>query len=267
MRLHALHWGDPGQPLLVLLHGGGANAHWWDHLAPAFADRFHVVALDFRGHGDSDHPDELVVGAFNEDLEALVEHLDPDRLFLAGASMGGGVALDHAARHPDVRGLVLIDVARGGERRSRRATRLALTLRRTYATREEAVERYRFMPPAEHAPEQLRATIAEHSVRLEPDGRFGFKFDPRWFGLTSRPRPDPSAVRCPALVVRGGQSALLSREGAEAFADELADARVVEIENAGHHVQIDQPEAVSRAMARFLDGIVEGSAAHEGALR
>ena len=51
----------------MLLHGGGANAHWWDHIAPTFADQFHVVALDFRGHGDSERPEELIPGAFNED--------------------------------------------------------------------------------------------------------------------------------------------------------------------------------------------------------
>ena len=73
--LHALHRGDASRRPLVLLHGGGANAHWWDHLAPAFAERFHVVALDFRGHGDSDHPAALEIGGFARDLEALLQHL------------------------------------------------------------------------------------------------------------------------------------------------------------------------------------------------
>jgi len=68
--LHALHWGEVGRPPLVLLHGGGANAHWWDHLAPCLADLFHVVALDFRGHGESEFPEELTPGAFGADVEA-----------------------------------------------------------------------------------------------------------------------------------------------------------------------------------------------------
>jgi pimeloyl-ACP methyl ester carboxylesterase len=71
VHLHTLRWGDDSLPPLILLHGGGANAHWWDHVAPRLATRFHVVALDFRGHGDSDHPETLVAGAFNNDLEAL----------------------------------------------------------------------------------------------------------------------------------------------------------------------------------------------------
>jgi len=69
--LHILRWGDEQDerlPIAVLLHGGAANAHWWDHLAPRFSDRFRLVALDFRGHGDSEHPKHLRSGAFNEDL-------------------------------------------------------------------------------------------------------------------------------------------------------------------------------------------------------
>jgi len=74
--LRSLHWGEAKHPPVVLLHGGGANAHWWDHIAGALCRRRYVVALDFRGHGDSDYPEGLEVGAFNADLEALCAHLD-----------------------------------------------------------------------------------------------------------------------------------------------------------------------------------------------
>ncbi len=77
--LNTLHRGDPSHTPVVLLHGGGANAHWWDALAPALAERFHVVALDFRGHGDSDHPDAREPGAFQHDLSALLAHLGDPR--------------------------------------------------------------------------------------------------------------------------------------------------------------------------------------------
>lgn len=55
LRLHYLDWGSRGKPALVLLHGGSAYAQWWDFFAPAFADDFHVIAPDWRGHGDSQH--------------------------------------------------------------------------------------------------------------------------------------------------------------------------------------------------------------------
>jgi len=252
VELHTLCWGRASDPLLVVLHGGGANAHWWDHIAPALSERFRVVALDFRGHGDSEYPEELVVGGFNDDLEGLLSQLGNPGVVLVGHSMGGNVALDHATRHPEVRGLVLVDIARGASRRSRRTARLALSLKRSYASREEAVSRYRFLPDAKHATERLRGAIAEHSVREQPDGRFGFKFDPRWFGIPSRPRPDLDGLSCATLLVRGSESALLTAAGARDLIDQLPGAHLEVIEGAGHHVHLDRPEAFISALRAFL---------------
>lgn len=242
--LCAAHWGKPGSPLLLLLHGGGANHHWWDHIAPALADCFHVVGLDFRGHGDSDHPEERHVGAFHEDLVALVDHLDAFEVAIVGHSLGAHVALHHAAEHAGVRSVVAIEPSRGAGLRNRRRARLALAARRTYATREEAVSRYRFLPDAPGAPEALRIAIAEHSVGCEPDGRFGFKFDPGWFGLPPREPPPFDALRCPVLILRGEESSLLPRHGADALARELPDARVVDLPGCGHNLHLERPDLV-----------------------
>ena len=259
VRLHVLDWrprespNREEKPPLVLLHGGGANAHWWDHLASALAQDRRVLALDFRGHGDSAYPEHREVGAFNVDLEALVEWLGREDLDLLGHSLGAAVALDHASRFQTTRSIVLVDLARGSQRGSGRRARLALALRRTYARRQDAIDRFRFLPESSHAPESLRRQIAEHSVREEPDGRFGYKFDPAWFGLPSRPRPDPADVRCPTLLVRGEESLLLSSEAARAFTDALPDGRLAVITNAGHHVPVDRPEALLEVVRDFHD--------------
>ena len=251
--LHFLAWGKPESPPLVLLHGGGANAHWWDHIAADLSGQHHVIALDFRGHGDSDYPEELEVGAFNADLEALCRHLGTNSVSLVGHSMGAQVALDHAARHPETRRVILLDLARGGSRRSRRVARLALSLRRTYPTRQEAIDRYRVIPPSTRMDARLLRQIAEHSVRLEGDGRWGFKFDPRWFGVPPRPAPDLGRVDQPLLLLRGEESELLSPEGAAAFIDELSNARLVTVAQAGHHVLLDQPRGTLAPLLDFLD--------------
>lgn len=252
LELHALSWGDETRPTLVLLHGGGANAHWWDHLAPILAQRFHVVALDFRGHGDSDHTPELRPGAFERDLEALLEHLGSEEVHLVGHSMGGHVALSHASRVVATRSVVAIEAARGGARRENRRTRLALAVRRTYPAREEAVARFRFLPPSPRAAESLRTAIAEHSVREEPGGRWGFKFDPRWFSLPRGPAPDLARVASPALVIRGAESALLTAAGMAELVSELPQASGVEIADAGHNVHLERPEEVLEALERFF---------------
>lgn len=263
VRLHVLEWRDdagaglPDDSPLVFLHGGGANAHWWDHLASPLSATRAVYALDFRGHGDSDHPPERRVGAFDDDLEALVAWLGREDVILVGHSLGATVALDHASRFAATRALVLVDLARGGPPEIGRRARLALSLRRSYRSREDAIQRFRFLPESSRASEALRASIAAHSVREEGVGRFGYKFDPGWFGLPSRPAPDPGRIHCPTLLVRGGESTLLTREAAEAFVRSLTGApipaRWVEIPEAGHHVLVDQPERLQAVLKAFLE--------------
>ncbi len=255
VELHLRAWGDPASPPMVLLHGGGANAHWWDHLAPRFADRFRVWALDFRGHGDSEHPEEHEAGAFQDDLEALLDWIGARDVVLVGHSMGAHVTLDHVSRHPETRAAVLIDPARGGRPRSKRRAHLALRLKRSYRSREEAIDRFRFLPPSDHCSEALRVAIATASVREEEDGRYGYKFDPAWFALPPRDRPDPAQIACPTLVVRGGESGILSREGAEKLVEEIPGARLCEIAGAGHHVLLDTPEALAAAIDDFVDAL------------
>ena len=255
LSLHTLQWGEPGRPLLVLLHGGGANAHWWDHIAPSFSADHHIVALDFRGHGDSEYPEELQIGAFNQDLEALCGHLGTEELTLVGHSMGAQVAMDHASRFDRTQRVILIDPARGAQKRTRRVARLALSLARSYATQEEAVARFRFIPSAEHVLEPVRKHIAAHSVRQKPDGRWGFKFDGRWFGIPSRPPPDLSQIECPCLVVRGEESHLLSSESATLLCREISDCQEVAVPNCGHHVLLDQPEALMIHMRNFCSPV------------
>jgi len=230
IRLHALVWQSDAarEAPVVMLHGGGANAHWWDPLAQALSIHHPVFALDFRGHGDSDYPQSRQVGAFNEDLESLVGWLGREDVILIGHSMGAAVALDHACRFPATGALVLVDLARGGNPAVGRRARLALTLRRTYRTRAEAIDRFRFLPESSHASEALRA------------------------GLPSRPRPDLAALRCPTLLVRGCESLLLTRDAALAFIDDAPTARLVEIADSGHHVLIDQPERLLATIESFF---------------
>lgn len=261
VRLRILRWGEPRRPALVLLHGAGANAHWWDHVAPELAEAHHVVALDFRGHGESDHPEDVEPGALALDLRALLAYLGAPGAVLVGHSLGAHVALGHASRHRETAALVLLDPTRGASPSRRRATRLALSLKRTHASREQAIARFRFLPEAARATEALRRSLAEHSVRAESDGRFGYKFDARWLGAAPSARPDLAAVRCPTLLVRGAESALLTRDGAAALAAEIGACRLVEIEGAGHHVHIDQPASVMREIRAFLASVEDARAA------
>ncbi len=252
VRLHTLSWGEAGQPAVILLHGGGANAHWWDHIAPALAEKRHVIALDFRGHGESDYPQEFVAGAFDVDLQALLDHHGVSETVLIGHSMGAHIAARRAASSSDTRALVLIDIARALDSRQRRRSRLALALRRNYASLEEAIERFQFLPGAPHATPALRDAIARHSVREEQDGRFGYRFDPGWFGLHTAESIRFDQIHCPSLILRGEESEILSAEGARELVETMPRAQLRVIREAGHHVQIDQPAETLAAIQSFL---------------
>lgn len=253
VRLRVRAWGRGDAPLVVLLHGGGANGAWWLPIAPALAERFHAVALDFRGHGDSEFPEERFVGAFHRDLEALVAHLGPASLSLVGHSLGAHIALDFAARDARVNGVVAIEAGRGAKKSHGRRARLALAARRTYPTREDAVARYRFLPEAGEVPETLRRRIAEASVREERDGRHGYKFDPHWFRLPASPPAPRENIQGRCLIVRGAASELLTTEGAAQLASEIPQARVIEIPGGGHNVHLEQPAAVAAEILDHLD--------------
>lgn len=113
LEIHVLEWSREGVPLL-LLHGHGNEAHLWDDFVPAVAEHYRVLAVDQRGHGDSDWDPEGRYGAdaMADDLEAILAHFEIDRFVLIGFSMGGRVSMEFAARSPErLAGLVLVDIA------------------------------------------------------------------------------------------------------------------------------------------------------------
>src|SRR3954465_14928444 len=113
LRFHFTEWGDPAAPPVVLLHGGNQSSHSWDLVSLHLSDRFHVYALDQRGHGDTEWSRELdySMEAMADDLLAFVADQALDRPVVFGHSMGGRVTLHLALEQPDgARALVIVDV-------------------------------------------------------------------------------------------------------------------------------------------------------------
>src|SRR2546428_9456711 len=106
LTLRALEWGQPGRPALCFLHGGSAHAHWFDAVAPAFADRYQVLSLDQRGHGESDWPPPSTDGTayatenFGSDLLGVMDGVGGQGMPPRGPSPGGPHALAFAAGPP-----------------------------------------------------------------------------------------------------------------------------------------------------------------------
>jgi len=262
MRLHYLDWGTPGLPPIVFLHGGGLNAHTWDLVCSALRRERHCVALDQRGHGESewspqmDYSTESHVG----DLEAFVQALRLERFVLVGMSLGGVNALAWAGQHsPRLAGLVLVDI--GPEVRVEGTRKIAAFTSESTPldSVEQFVERALAFNPRRNR-ELLRRSLL-HNLRRMPDGRFMWKYDQRHRGTV-----DPAAyarrrellwsavdaVQCPTLVVRGAQSDVFHDEDARRLAARLGRGRWVRIEGAGHTVQGDNPADLLVALRAFL---------------
>ena len=111
LRFHYREYGPPEARPLVLLHGVASNSRIWITTAPLLAQSFHVLALDQRGHGESDKPDSgYDFASVVDDLVAFVDELGLERPVVAGHSWGGSVAVQYAATYPDlIAGLVLVD--------------------------------------------------------------------------------------------------------------------------------------------------------------
>lgn len=265
MDFHYLDWGNPGAPPILMLHGMAQSAHTWDFSALALSDRFRVLALDQRGHGDSDWaPDgDYSLDAHLRDISAFVEAMGLRDLVMVGLSMGGRNAFSFAALHPDlVRALVIVDIAPRSGRSGASAIRTFIERVDELDTFEEFVDRVKGYNPR-RSRTQIRGSLA-HNLKQLPSGRWTWKYD-KVLRSPSRPQPGPGfeerqwdyieRVACPALVVRGAYSKVLTQEIAEETVGRLPHGELAVVEDAGHLVPGDNPPGFIRVLEEFLSSV------------
>jgi pimeloyl-ACP methyl ester carboxylesterase len=269
--IHLLEWSQDGVPLL-LLHGFGNEAHIWDDFAPAVAPHYRTLAMDHRGHGDSDWDPE---GRYDHDsmvrdVEFVTAALGIERLVLVGHSLGGRIATLFADRNAArMAGLVLVDI--GPDLDPRGVTRIQLDVasdrQPTFASVEEYARALTLAYPAGRPDALLR--MARHGIRRREDGRYQLKMDPRLRGVESTESPEAAAERgramsellwkalarisCPTLVVRGAASDVLAPDTADRMVDEtLAQGRLAVVPQAAHSVMTDNPDGFREAVTNFV---------------
>jgi len=263
LRFHYLDWGGSGHPMLFL-HGGGLNAHTWDVVALMLRDRYRCIALDQRGHGDSEWSPviDYEVDAQSRDVAGFIDALALANPVVVGQSMGGLNALAYATRHhAKMKGLVVVDV--GPEINAAGAQRI-----RDFASTPELDSLDAFLALAVkfnplRDPAVLRRSLY-YNLRETPAGKWSLKHDQRRSSaeaaeLAAQQRTrlagEIPGIGCPVLIVRGGLSDVLTDEAAERFARSLPNARWVRVEQAGHNVQGDNPAGLLDAMRQFLKEI------------
>ncbi len=257
-RLHYLEWNPAGARPLLLLHGNSANAWWWQPMAQTLSGaNLRILALDLRGHGDSEwvRPPDYSPAAYADDLARLIQGANAEGAIAIGHSMGGIAVLAFALRYYRlVRAVAAIDVAiTSGPRRNHYLRRLRTIPTVSYPDLATAIARFRLMPnEGAIAPKRI-AEIAEHSVQRTIDGSYTMKFDRESFfgsdGLDVAAAI--AAVRIPLLLVRAECSRIMT---AEAMANASRSNPLVEavtILNAHHHLPLEVPELLARAIKQF----------------
>jgi esterase len=262
LRFRYLDWGTKGLRPILFLHGGALTAHTWDLCCLALRDEFHCIALDQRGHGDTDWaPDaDYSIGAQREDIRGFADRLGLDRFVLVGQSMGAINGLAFAVTHPErLSALVMIDAGPEVRRRGSSRIREFVNGGAKPETLEEIIERALAFNPRRD-PRILRRSLM-HNLRRQPDGSWSWKYDRSRFQrldhdthLAERRRlaDNLAKVTCPALIVRGAESDVFHQDDAERLAKNFPDGRHITIAQAGHTVQGDNPRDLVAALREFL---------------
>lgn len=264
-------WGERGAPSVLLLHGGGQTRHAWGGTAGLLAKAgFHAVAMDLRGHGESDwcergeyHPD-----AYATDVRDVMRSLAP-RPALVGASLGGMISLLIAGElePAGVGALVLVDVTPRLEPEGvDRIFRFMTAHPDGFADIEEAAAAVaEFLP---HRPRPPDPKGLAKNLRRGPDGRLRWHWDPRFLtrAVSARRRGDspwPARldaaarhVRCPTLLVRGRLSDVVSEEAVAQFRALTPHAEYVDVADAAHMVAGDRNDAFAGAVIGFLTRVI-----------
>lgn len=259
LRFHYLDWGNAGAQPLLLLHGFSSDAHQWNDLAVAMRERFHVIALDQRGHGETEWATEYRHEQMAEDVEAFRRALGLERFALLGLSMGGRVAYQYAAAHLRVvERLVIVDIGPDIARSGLERIRAFASGQDTFEDHDEAFRHLRAANPRP-SDETLRHRV-RHGLIATSDGRWTWRYDKSLrTGERSIVPLDPEAawsllarVACPTLLVRGAESDILTRETAERVVSTIPRCRLVEVPGAGHAVPRDDPQGFLAAVRDFL---------------
>lgn len=255
-------WGDPRAPLVLLLHGGGQTRHAWKQTGERLARRgYHAVALDARGHGESDWSDEADYSpaTMAADIAAVAAAIAPPSTALVGASMGGGASIVAASRQPDdFHAIVLVDMVPQMEPDGVQAIWDFLDRNLDgFASLEDAHEAVASYQP--HRKRERNLDGLKKNLRLRDDGRYHWHWDPKWSTANrdlrrymDKLQAAAEKLTVPALLLRGVHSNVLSQRGVDAFLRACPHAEYVNVKDAAHMIAGDRNDIFADAVIDFL---------------
>ena len=266
LKFHYTDWGGGGPPL-VMLHGLSGHARTWDHTAAALSERYRVLALDQRGHGDSNWAPQYGLAPMAQDVLGFLDALELAEVTLMGLSMGGLVSFVFAAAHPDrVTRMVIMDIGPETAPVGARNVASSMAANDVFESEDEAFARARAANPRP-TDATLRHRVS-HNLRPLPDGTLTFKYDKalRSPGALFDHTQDElwaawRAVSCPVLLVRGDDSDVLATETAQRMLAENPRASFASIPDCGHSITLDSPQGLLEVVSPWLVAAGAGRAA------
>ena len=275
LRLHYVDWGNHDAPALLLIHGGRDHCRNWDWVAERLKDRYHVVAPDLRGHGDSEWASGASYNDINYayDIAQLVLQKKMEPVTIIAHSLGGSIALLYSGIFPEtVKKVVAIEGLGPSPEMMKRFSEASIESRirgwiqarrdgsgrvpRKYATIEDAVKRMK--EENTHLNEDQARHLTIHGAVQNEDGTYSWKFD-NFVRLGSGPgglsREDQhriwSCITAPVLLVRGTES-WASDPSADGRMKHFKNAKLANIEGAGHWSHHDQLDVFMEHVEKFL---------------
>ena len=274
LRLHYVDWGNPTAPPLLLVHGGRDHCRNWDWVASRLRDRWHVIAPDLRGHGDSQWSAEgsYRMDSYIYDLAQLIHQQKLAPVTIIAHSLGGNIAIRYTGLYPDtVRRLIAIEGLGASPKLMLERAKLTLDARlrlwideqrdlagrlpRRYPSIEDAFKR--MQDENKHlSPIQARH-LTEHGVNQNEDGTFSWKFDnyvrswPAYDMANAEVEQLWARITCPTLLIYGNESGA-SNPSIDGRAKHFQNAIVESIDGAGHWVHHDQFEIFMQLAGEFI---------------
>lgn len=250
-------WGDRADPAVLLVHGEGAHAQWWDHIGPLLSQDRRVVALDLSGHGDSGHRTEYSVRAWADEVIHVAEliglHSPP---ILVGHSLGGMVTSAAARLYgTQLTAVITVDapLPHNWSPEQARARRQEIRVPGVYANKSDAIGRFRLIPSQAHTLDFVMRHLANTSVKPVPCG-WGWKYDPAILGRDIR-EPIPTAEPlCPIVAFRSERGSLLDLDFTPYTLTPYPFALrpAITLPNTEHHVMVDEPLVLVAALRTAL---------------
>lgn len=252
LNLHYLHWPAidveaqaDSRPVLLFIHGFRGHTRWWGFVAPLFADKYRVYALDLSGMGDSDDATSYDTDTHCDEILAFIDYLKVTEVSVVAHSFGGARTFRAASKSPaHFKKIIAIDSYVGFGGGFAGSDPVSAGEQKVYDTLADGVARFRLLPPQPEVADYAFAYIAHHSLK-QIEGGWTWKFDPHLLvdtilrndGDVILPR-----VLCPVDYIYGSESTVITAERAQQIQTHLANpGQFIKLTDGHHHLMISHP--------------------------